>query len=230
MAGMKRKMMNDDVVGPSDKDEGGMEIGALLSSNDGRKTNASLGVDCPPKGTMASSPGSGTSAEWQRLWSLYSEAITITFCQTQSNPLRQLLYSGCSYKDSTLMSHLAHHRLLDNRQTQYVKQMSREPSSFGSFTAQLLLVVVPSSSQPTPTTRPMLHSNNFHAVEDSELASLINTPSVLFIDIRPHAQFTNACLPNVLSLSVPSTHEPAFLIGGVISGPSASAGVEDRVT
>ncbi|KAG7450794.1 uncharacterized protein BT62DRAFT_962637 [Guyanagaster necrorhizus] len=78
-------------------------------------------------------------------------------------------------------------------------------SSFGSFTAHLPSVAATSSSTPTPTTKPTLHSNSFHAVHHSELADLVNTPSVLFIDIRPHAQYANARLPNALSLSVPST-------------------------
>ncbi|KAK0198083.1 hypothetical protein F5146DRAFT_1018098 [Armillaria mellea] len=98
-------------------------------------------------------------------------------------------------------------------------------SSFGSFTARLPSVAVPSLPQPTPTTRPTLHSDSFHAVQHSELAGLVNTPSVLFIDIRPHAQFSNARLPNALSLSVPSTllKRPLFSLDKLASMLSSSS-------
>ncbi|KAK0465654.1 hypothetical protein IW261DRAFT_1523521 [Armillaria novae-zelandiae] len=98
-------------------------------------------------------------------------------------------------------------------------------SSFGSFTARLPSVAVPPSSQPTSTPKPTLHSNSFHAVQHSELTGLVNTPSVLFIDIRPHAQFSNARLPNALSLSVPSTllKRPMFSLDKLASMLSSSS-------
>ncbi|KAK0208006.1 hypothetical protein DFS33DRAFT_1253436 [Desarmillaria ectypa] len=98
-------------------------------------------------------------------------------------------------------------------------------SSFGSFTARLPSVAPLPLSRPTPTTKPMLHSNNFHAVQHGELANLVNSPSVLFIDIRPHAQFANARLPNALSLSVPSTllKRPLFSLDKLASMLSSSS-------
>ncbi|KAK0446459.1 uncharacterized protein EV420DRAFT_1570684 [Desarmillaria tabescens] len=97
-------------------------------------------------------------------------------------------------------------------------------SSFGSFTARLP-VAAPPSFRSTSTTNPTLHSNNFHAVQHGELAKLVNSPSVLFIDIRPHAQFANARLPNALSLSVPSTllKRPMFSLDKLASMLSSTS-------
>ncbi|KAF5382236.1 hypothetical protein D9757_008927 [Collybiopsis confluens] len=51
----------------------------------------------------------------------------------------------------------------------------------------------------------LIPASNFASVEPLALDSLIQSPSVLIIDIRPHAAYSSARVPNALSLSVPST-------------------------
>lgn len=84
-------------------------------------------------------------------------------------------------------------------------------AGFGNFTARLP-ASLPSPSpgkakatKQTTTTTTTPKAASFPPVIIDDLAELISISTVLFIDIRPHAAFANARLPNALSLSVPST-------------------------
>ncbi|THU89429.1 hypothetical protein K435DRAFT_761108 [Dendrothele bispora CBS 962.96] len=50
-----------------------------------------------------------------------------------------------------------------------------------------------------------LPPDRFKSILPKDIQPYINDPNALFIDIRPHAAFASARLPNALSLSVPST-------------------------
>ncbi|KIY62980.1 hypothetical protein CYLTODRAFT_426494 [Cylindrobasidium torrendii FP15055 ss-10] len=80
---------------------------------------------------------------------------------------------------------------------------------FDSFTARLPASPLPKAppvktAMKLPTAAPA-SPDQFQSMSAGELDGLIRTPSVLFIDVRPHAAFTTARLPGALSLSVPST-------------------------
>ncbi|KAF8899567.1 hypothetical protein CPB85DRAFT_1565533 [Mucidula mucida] len=83
-------------------------------------------------------------------------------------------------------------------------------ANFSTFTACLPAVLPPPTLSRKTTAIPAppastKSGSDFEAIHSIDLPSLLQAPSVLFIDIRPHAAFTNARLPNALSLSVPST-------------------------
>jgi len=73
-----------------------------------------------------------------------------------------------------------------------------------------------------------LPPDRFKSLLAKDIQPLLNDPNVLFIDIRPHAAYVSARLPNALSLSVPSTllKRPLFpldRLAAMLPSPSARA-------
>ena len=52
---------------------------------------------------------------------------------------------------------------------------------------------------------PVMPDNSFLPLETAQLTVWLDDPATLVVDIRPHAAFSSARIPNAISLSVPST-------------------------
>ncbi|KAG2129799.1 hypothetical protein DEU56DRAFT_741211 [Suillus clintonianus] len=87
-------------------------------------------------------------------------------------------------------------------------------------------ILLPLSKPAPPSPLPSSSSSTFTPVITSDLADYLADPSILILDIRPHAAHTTARLHRALSLSIPSTliKRPLFGLSKIVQMlPSSSA-------